>query len=343
MQERKKILVTGGAGFIGSALIRHVISDTQHDIKNIDALTYAANLSALDSIAHNDRYSFEKTNICDTVAIRQIFNSYQPDIIIHLAAESHVDRSIADSMNFIQTNIVGTYNLLEESRHYWSNLPLHKKQTFRFLHVSTDEVFGDLPHPDDENITPAYAHLFTEESLYAPNSPYSASKASADHLVRAWHKTYGLPTIITNCSNNYGPYQHEEKLIPKSITRAFKGESIVIYGKGNQIRDWLYVDDHVKALLLVALKGINGEQYVIGGFNEHKNIDVVMTICDLLQKHAPKSQLYKNLIEYVPDRLGHDRRYAIDASKIKKELGWTPLETFETGLEKTVLWYCEHC
>ncbi len=343
----KTILVTGGAGFIGSAVIRHIINDTQFKVINVDKLTYAGNLESLEEIAANDRYSFEQIDICNSVEIKAVLEQYQPDIIMHLAAESHVDRSIDGPGEFIQTNIVGTYNLLEQARDYWSQLESVKKKEFRFHHISTDEVYGDLPHPDDldsslmaeDDALP----LFTETTSYAPSSPYSVSKASSDHLVRAWHRTYGLPTLITNCSNNYGPYHFPEKLIPLIILNALEGKSLPVYGKGNQIRDWLYVEDHARALVLVATKGKIAETYNIGGHNEKQNIDVVNTICDLLEQLVPVKPAgiakYKDLITYVQDRAGHDLRYAIDASKIFKELGWKPEESFESGIRKTVQWY----
>jgi dTDP-glucose 4,6-dehydratase len=330
----KKILITGGAGFIGSSIIRHIINNTEYSVVNVDKLTYAGNIETLSSIEDDLRYSFEKLDICDKKGLRGVFNYYQPDIVIHLAAESHVDRSIDDPSGFIQTNIVGTYVLLEEARLYWSSLNSDKKNSFRFHHVSTDEVYGDLE---------GTSNLFTEETPYAPSSPYSASKASSDHLVRAWQRTYGLPTIITNCSNNYGPYQFPEKLIPLMILKALKGESLPIYGNGRQVRDWLYVDDHARALLHVALKGKIGETYNIGGYNEIQNIEVVKTICNILDELIPSKLIgidkYSELISYVDDRAGHDSRYAIDATKVSKELNWTPDETFESGIKKTVHWY----
>lgn len=329
-----KILVTGGAGFIGSAMIRHIITHTSDSVINIDKLTYAGNLESLNSIANHPRYTFQQIDICSQEQVRQVFNTFKPDAIMHLAAESHVDKSINGPSEFIQTNIIGTYNLLENARIYWNSLPTTLRQSFRFHHISTDEVFGDLEHDGD---------FFTETTPYAPSSPYSASKASSDHLVRAWHRTYGLPTLITNCSNNYGPSQYPEKLIPVAILNALAGKNIPIYGKGTQIRDWLYVEDHVKALYLVLKNGIIGSTYNIGGHNEKQNIDVVHTICGLLDELAPqKSQhnpSYKNLITHIKDRPGHDLRYAIDATKIYRELGWKPEETFETGMRKTVSWY----
>jgi len=343
----KTILVTGGAGFIGSAVIRHIINETQFKVVNVDKLTYAGNLESLEEIAVNDRYSFEQIDICNSAEIKAVFEQYQPDIIMHLAAESHVDRSIDGPGEFIQTNIVGTYTLLEQARDYWSKLQSVKKAEFRFHHISTDEVYGDLPHPDDLDSSLVAEGdalpLFTETTSYAPSSPYSVSKASSDHLVRAWHRTYGLPTLITNCSNNYGPYHFPEKLIPLIILNALEGKPLPVYGKGNQIRDWLYVEDHARALVLVATKGKIAETYNIGGHNEKQNIDVVNTICDLLEQLVPVKPpgvaKYKDLITYVQDRAGHDLRYAIDASKIFKDLGWKPEESFESGIKKTVQWY----
>ncbi|MGP1605528.1 MAG: dTDP-glucose 4,6-dehydratase [Moraxella sp.] len=328
------ILVTGGAGFIGSAVIRHIIKNTQHQVLNVDKLTYAGNLESLSSISNNPRYQFSQTDICDRQEIERLFIQFSPDIVMHLAAESHVDRSISGSDEFIQTNIIGTYTLLEVARQYHQNLSEDKKTNFRFHHISTDEVYGDLEGTDN---------LFLETTPYAPSSPYSASKASSDHLVRAWHRTYGLPTIITNCSNNYGPYHFPEKLIPLTILNAINGKPLPIYGNGTQIRDWLYVEDHARALFLVATTAKVGETYNIGGHNEQKNIDVVKAICELLEELAPNKPIgvtqYADLITYVKDRPGHDLRYAIDASKIQKDLGWTPKETFATGLRKTVQWY----
>ncbi len=337
MPNYKKLLITGGAGFIGSAVIRHIINNTDHHVVNVDKLTYAGNLESLTSIEDNERYVFEQVDICDASEIRRVFNEYQPDIVMHLAAESHVDRSIDGPGEFIQTNIVGTYVLLEEARDYWSNIDDNKKETFRFHHVSTDEVYGDLKGMDD---------LFTEDTPYAPSSPYSAAKASSDHLVRAWQRTFKFPTLITNCSNNYGPYQFPEKLIPLIILNALEGKDLPIYGDGKQIRDWLYVDDHARALLHVALTGEIGETYNIGGHNEMQNIDVVKTVCSILDELIP-SELdgignYKELITYVTDRAGHDVRYAIDASKIADELEWVPDETFESGIKKTIRWYLDN-
>ncbi|EFE23677.1 dTDP-glucose 4,6-dehydratase [Edwardsiella tarda ATCC 23685] len=337
-----KILVTGGAGFIGSAVIRHIIKQTDDEVVNVDKLTYAGNLESLAEVAENSRYCFEHADICDKAAMVRIFSEHQPDAIMHLAAESHVDRSISGPAAFIETNIVGTYVLLEACRQYWSSLSAEKKAAFRFHHISTDEVYGDLPHPDEmasETVLP----LFTEQTAYAPSSPYSASKASSDHLVRAWMRTYGLPTIVTNCSNNYGPYHFPEKLIPLVILNALEGKALPIYGKGDQIRDWLYVEDHARALYTVVTQGKAGETYNIGGHNEKQNLDVVHTICDLLDEIVPKKGgSYRDQITYVADRPGHDRRYAIDAQKISVELGWKPAETFESGIRKTVQWYLDN-
>ena len=338
------ILVTGGAGFIGSAVIRYLIQDTEHHVLNVDKLTYAGNLESLRSIDNSQRYEFARLDICNETDMSNIFKQHQPDLIMHLAAESHVDRSIDGAADFIQTNIVGTYTLLEVSKHYWMALAEDKKSKFRFHHISTDEVYGDL----DENKN----NLFTETTAYAPSSPYSASKASSDHLVRAWNHTYQLPVVISNCSNNYGPYQFPEKLIPLIINNALAGKLLPIYGNGQQIRDWLYVDDHARALVKVAIEGENGETYNIGGHNEKTNIEVVTTICsildDLVPDHPNDINKYIDLITYVTDRPGHDLRYAIDANKIKNDLRWTPVETFDSGIKKTVEWYlnnkewCQH-
>jgi dTDP-glucose 4,6-dehydratase len=346
-----KILVTGGAGFIGSAVVREIIEHTDNSVVNLDKLTYAGNLSSLNTVDKSDRYQFVQVDICDEAGVQNIFNQYQPDAIMHLAAESHVDRSIDGPAEFLQTNIMGTFNLLECARAYYQSLSEERKTIFRFHHISTDEVYGDL---DDDG-------LFTEETSYAPSSPYSASKASSDHLVRAWQRTYGLPVLITNCSNNYGPYHFPEKLIPHIIINALQGKPLPIYGKGNQVRDWLYVEDHARALSTVLDKGIIGETYNIGGHNERQNIDVVYAICEILEELVPENPYsrkqsdlhskkshhkvgenpngFKSLITYVTDRPGHDVRYAIDASKIQQNLGWTPIETFESGIRKTVEWY----
>ncbi|WP_333901587.1 dTDP-glucose 4,6-dehydratase [Enterobacter wuhouensis] len=333
-----KILVTGGAGFIGSAVIRHIISNTRDSVVNVDKLTYAGNLESLREVSDSDRYVFEHADICDKDAMERIFAAHQPDAVMHLAAESHVDRSITGPAAFIETNIVGTYILLETSRAYWASLNDAARNAFRFHHISTDEVYGDLPHPDERHAAGPLP-MFTEKTSYAPSSPYSASKASSDHLVRAWTRTYGLPTIVTNCSNNYGPYHFPEKLIPLVILNALEGKPLPIYGKGDQIRDWLYVEDHARALYTVVTTGAVGETYNIGGYNEKKNIEVVHTICNLLDEIVPREISYREQITYVTDRPGHDRRYAIDAQKISAELGWKPQETFESGIRKTVEWY----
>ncbi len=329
-----KILVTGGAGFIGSAVVRNIIDNTLDEVIVVDSLTYAGNLESLATVSDSPRYHFEQVDICDRNALDALFSKYQPDAVMHLAAESHVDRSIDGPAAFIETNVVGTYTLLEAARQYWNTLETEAKQAFRFHHISTDEVYGDLEGTDD---------LFTETTPYAPSSPYSASKASSDHLVRAWLRTYGLPTIVTNCSNNYGPYHFPEKLIPLIILNALAGKPLPVYGNGSQIRDWLYVEDHARALYKVVTEGEVGETYNIGGHNERQNIDVVKTICQLLEELVPNKPAgighYADLITYVKDRPGHDLRYAIDASKIERELGWTPAETFESGIRKTVEWY----
>lgn len=329
-----RILVTGGAGFIGSAVVRYIVNNTNNSVLNVDKLTYAGNLESLKEIDQNKRYQFSQTDICDRQALDQLFEEFKPDVVMHLAAESHVDRSITGSAAFIETNIIGTYQLLEATRQYWNDLAEDKKQDFRFHHISTDEVYGDLEGTED---------LFLETTAYAPSSPYSASKASSDHLVRAWNRTYGLPVVLTNCSNNYGPFHFPEKLIPLIILNALKGKALPIYGKGDQIRDWLYVEDHARALYRVVTEANVGETYNIGGHNEQKNLDVVKSICNLLEELAPNKpegvQQYVDLIAYVKDRPGHDLRYAIDASKIQKDLGWVPQESFETGLRKTVEWY----
>jgi dTDP-glucose 4,6-dehydratase len=344
-----RILITGGAGFIGSAVIRHIIINTSDEVVNVDKLTYAGNLESLRSVESNSRYFFERVDVCDSSELDRIFCQYKPDAVMHLAAESHVDRSIDDPSAFIWTNVVGTYNLLESARKYWHGMEYERKGMFRFHHVSTDEVYGDLVETDS---------LFTEETPYSPSSPYSASKASSDHLVRAWLRTYGFPVLVTNCSNNYGPFHFPEKLIPHVILNALHGKPIPVYGSGDQIRDWLYVEDHARALYAVLTQGTVGETYNIGGHNEKSNIDVVQSICSILDELAPlsiynpsneksrfseaSSLSYRSLITHVEDRPGHDRRYAIDASKIERELNWRPNETFETGLRKTVEWYLDH-
>ncbi|HHO2171117.1 TPA: dTDP-glucose 4,6-dehydratase [Aeromonas hydrophila] len=333
-----KILVTGGAGFIGSAVVRHIIRDTQDAVINLDKLTYAGNLESLADVSTSERYVFEQVDICNRAELDRVFAQHQPDAVMHLAAESHVDRSITGPADFIETNIVGTYMLLEAARAYWNGLEEVRKAAFRFHHISTDEVYGDLPHPD-EVATGEALPLFTETTPYAPSSPYSASKASSDHLVRAWRRTYGLPTIVTNCSNNYGPYHFPEKLIPLVILNALDGKPLPVYGKGDQIRDWLYVEDHARALYTVVTTGVIGEIYNIGGHNEKQNLDVVHIVCDLLDEMVPKAGSYRDQITYVADRPGHDRRYAIDASKMSSELDWQPEETFESGIRKTVQWY----
>jgi len=329
-----KVLVTGGAGFIGSAVIRHILSHTDDSVVNVDKLTYAGNLESLAAVSDSERYRFEQVDICDQAALERVFAAHRPDAVMHLAAESHVDRSIEGPAAFVQTNIVGTYTLLEACRQYWQGLRGAARDAFRFHHVSTDEVFGDLEGPEG---------LFTESTPYAPSSPYSASKASSDHLVRAWYRTYGLPVLLTNCSNNYGPYHFPEKLIPLMILNALEGKPLPVYGRGDQVRDWLYVEDHARALCQVIARGRLGETYNIGGHNEKSNLQVVESLCDLLQELAPVAQRrYRDLITFVQDRPGHDHRYAIDAGKIERELGWTPRETFESGLRKTVQWYLDN-
>ena len=339
MTAARTIIVTGGAGFIGSAVVRHLINDTDHTVVNFDKLTYAGNLESLKEIDQSDRYHFEQVDICDGPEVKRVLDTYQPDIIMHLAAESHVDRSIDGPGEFIHTNVVGTYTLLEQARSFYATLSDDKKAGFKFHHISTDEVYGDLPHPDEVEAGTELP-LFTEDTSYEPSSPYSASKAASDHLVRAWLRTFKLPTVVTNCSNNYGPYHFPEKLIPLMILNALSGKPLPVYGKGNQIRDWLYVEDHARALVVVATTGAIGETYNIGGHNEKQNIDVVHTICDILDEVKPKAVgSYHDQITSVADRPGHDMRYAIDASKIQKELGWVPQETFESGIKKTVEWY----
>ena len=332
-----KILVTGGAGFIGSALVRHILANTSDEVLNLDKLTYAGNLDSLRDVENSPRYRFVQGDICDRALADRLFAEFQPDRIMHLAAESHVDRSIEGAAVFVQTNVVGTFTLLEAARKYWVSLSAERKTDFRFHHISTDEVYGDLHGPEG---------LFTEETPYEPSSPYSASKAASDHFVRAWNRTYGLPVVVTNCSNNYGPYHFPEKLIPLVILNAIEGKPLPVYGKGDQIRDWLYVEDHARALYEVATRGQNGRTYNIGGHNEKRNLEVVETICAILETLRPEKpegvRFYRDLITFVTDRPGHDLRYAIDASRIQKELGWTPAETFDTGLRKTVQWYLDN-
>lgn len=355
-----KLLITGGAGFIGSAVIRHIINNTKDEVVNLDKLTYAGNLESLAEVSESSRYAFEQVDICNRAEVDRVLAEHKPDAIMHLAAESHVDRSIDGPAAFIETNIVGTYTLLEAARRYWQGLDEQRRTNFRFHHISTDEVYGDLgEHPSplagegqgergqdpvgrierSEIRQPDTLPLFTEQTPYAPSSPYSASKASSDHLARAWQRTYGLPVLVTNCSNNYGPYHFPEKLIPLVILNALENKPLPVYGKGDQIRDWLYVEDHARALYKVVTEGKPGETYNIGGHNEKQNIEVVQTICDILQELRPYSRSYRDLITHVKDRPGHDLRYAIDASKIQRELGWSPEETFETGIRKTVEWY----
>ena len=335
-----KFLITGGAGFIGSSVVRYILNSTSETVVNVDKLTYAGNPDNLAEVDQSNRYVFKQVDICNRAELERVFAEHQPDAIMHLAAESHVDRSIDGPAAFIETNIVGTYTLLEVARNYWQDLDEARKAAFRFHHISTDEVYGDLPHPDEDK--QATQKLFTEDTAYAPSSPYSASKASSDHLVRAWRRTYGLPTIITNCSNNYGPYHFPEKLVPHIILNALHGKPLPVYGRGDQIRDWLYVEDHARALYKVVTEGKVGETYNIGGHNEKKNIEVVHTLCDILQELVPSETKYRELITFVKDRPGHDRRYAIDASKIEKELGWKPKENFASGMKKTVQWYLDN-
>ena len=334
-----RFLVTGGAGFIGSAVVRHLIADTRHEVVNLDKLTYAGNLDNLAGVADDPRYRFERADICDPSAIRRIFEDHKPDVVMHLAAESHVDRSIDGPGTFLETNVTGTFVLLEAARRHWAALQDlndggEAKARFRFHHVSTDEVFGSL----------GAEGFFHEDSPYRPNSPYSATKAASDHLARAWHHTYGLPTVASNCSNNYGPYHFPEKLIPLVILNALEGKPLPVYGTGANVRDWLYVEDHARALVEIATRGVIGESYNVGGWNERRNIDVVEAICDLVDEMAPSTTAgaRRRLITFVTDRPGHDGRYAIDAGKIKRELGWEPRETFESGLRKTVRWYLDN-
>lgn len=333
-----KILITGGAGFIGFALIRYLVQNNSYRIINLDKLTYAANLAALSSVSNAENYVFEQVDICDGKELRRIFSQYQPDTVMHLAAESHVDRSINDAADFVKTNVIGTYTLLEATTEYWQELSVEKKVRFRFLQISTDEVYGDLADTDLSS--------FTETSAYQPSSPYSASKAAADHLVQAWHRTYGLPTIITHSTNNYGPFQYPEKFIPKMILNALQGKPLPIYGDGNQVRDWIFVEDHVKALHQVLQYGRVGERYHIGANNEQSNIEVVRHICDLLEEMLPQKpshiRTYRELITSVADRPGHDLHYSLDTTKIRQELGWRPQESFENGLRKTLQWYLQH-
>ena len=328
------ILVTGGAGFIGSAVVRHILENTNNTVINVDALTYAGNLESIPAELQSERYVFQQVDICDYQALKQVFDEYKPSLVMHLAAESHVDRSIEGPGAFINTNVIGTFNMLECARQHWLNLTADMQAKFKFHHISTDEVYGDLEGTDD---------LFTEQTSYAPSSPYSASKAGSDHLVRAWGRTYGLPVVVTNCSNNYGPYHFPEKLIPHVILNALHGKSLPVYGDGKQIRDWLFVEDHARALYKVVTEGKVGETYNIGGHNEKQNIEVVHTICELLEELVPNKPEgitnYKDLITFVKDRPGHDVRYAIDATKMQQELNWVPKETFETGMRKTVEWY----
>ncbi|WP_043310806.1 dTDP-glucose 4,6-dehydratase [Pseudomonas sp. ML96] len=328
----QRILVTGGAGFIGSAVIRTLLAETKHVVANVDKLTYAGNLESLAEVADSPRYSFHQVDICDAEQLDIVFSAFKPSAVMHLAAESHVDRSIDGPAAFVQTNLVGTYTLLEAAKRYWVSLPEQERSSFRFHHISTDEVFGDLHGTTD---------LFTEDTPYAPSSPYSASKAGSDHLVRAWHRTYGLPVLVTNCSNNYGPFHFPEKLIPHVILNALHGKPLPVYGDGSQVRDWLFVDDHARALIEVVCRGEVGQTYNIGGHNEKRNLEVVEAICELLDELRPREQggSYREQIIFVKDRPGHDRRYAIDASKVERELGWAPQETFISGLRKTVNWY----
>jgi dTDP-glucose 4,6-dehydratase len=329
----RRFLVTGGAGFIGSAVARHLIENTEHEVLVVDKLTYAGNLDNLTSIASDDRYRFAQADICHARDMRDIITGFGPDVLMHLAAESHVDRSIDGPGEFIQTNVVGTFTLLQAALSYWRTLSTQERERFRFHHVSTDEVFGSLGSEG----------FFTEETPYSPNSPYSASKASSDHFVRAWYHTYGLPVVLSNCSNNYGPYHFPEKLIPLVTLNALEGKPVPVYGDGSNVRDWLYVDDHARALQLIAEQGRVGESYNVGGHNERSNLEVARTICALVDEFVPDAQgPRERLITFVGDRPGHDLRYAIDTSKIERDLGWTPRETFETGLRRTVIWYLEN-
>lgn len=329
-----RIMITGGAGFIGSAVVRYILANTHDSVLVIDSLTYAGNLLSLASVGSHKNLAFSKINICDRIAVDEAFNTFKPDAVMHLAAETHVDRSIDSPATFIETNIVGTYTLLESARHYWSALPGTRQETFRFHHISTDEVYGDLAADDSP---------FEETTPYAPSSPYSASKASSDHLVRAWQRTYQMPVLITNCSNNYGPFQFPEKLIPLTVINALAGKPLPVYGEGLQIRDWLYVEDHAQGLYQVLTRGRIGETYNIGGHNELRNIDVVRTICSILNKtlsaKPAKIENFEQLITFVTDRPGHDKRYAINANKIEQEIGWRPQESFASGIHKTIKWY----
>ena len=344
---REGVLVTGGPGFIGSAVIRRLITETDFSVMNYDLLTYARDGNLVASARASVRYQFVRGDICDAERVAMVLRDFRPTIIMHLAAESHVDRSIQSATDFVQTNIVGTYVMLNEARNYYMSLSAAGQSRFKFHHISTDEVYGDLPHPDD-SMDKSSTHKFVETTPYNPSSPYSATKASSDHLVRAWSKTFGLPVVVINCSNNYGPFQFPEKLSPLMILKALDGESLPVYGHGQKIRDWLYVEDHAEALLLVALGGEISSTYNIGGCNEWRNIEVVRLVCEILDQLSPPMTRgfdfasYKDLITYVEDRPGHDKRYAIDSSKIAKELNWQPRETFESGLEKTISWYLEN-
>ncbi|CAN7722232.1 dTDP-glucose 4,6-dehydratase [Rhizobium sp. LjRoot98] len=327
-----RVIVTGGAGFIGSAVVRHLVSVKGYEVLTIDKLTYAGNMASLSTVNNNPLHRFSKADICDRAALQEAFDSFQPDRVMHLAAESHVDRSITGAGDFVETNVMGSFMLLEAARHYWNGLPADRKDSFRFLHVSTDEVYGSLG--DDG--------LFTEETPYDPSSPYSASKAASDHLAKAWARTYGMPVVVSNCSNNYGPYHFPEKLIPLIILNAFEGKPLPVYGNGVNIRDWLYVEDHARALDLIVERGRIGETYNVGGRNERRNIDVVKRVCVLMDGFKPKPAKHEGLISYVKDRPGHDARYAIDATKLENELGWKAEENFDSGIEKTVRWYLEN-